>query len=157
MPGVCSNAFLIAHPEDADARFTYALALSKQDTAEVDKDSRQEIAAQLKRALALNPRMARAHFLLGDSEADTGDLASAIDEFVANLKLESADAQAHYRLSQLYWRNGQQNRAREEIDKFRSLHPKAGDDRSSPDAIGMLPMLTVQLPPATNRCNPVVQ
>jgi tetratricopeptide (TPR) repeat protein len=145
-------AYLVAHPDDADARFTYALALSKQDTAEASMNSRLEIVTQLKRALAFNPRMARAHFLLGDAEANAGDLAGAIDEFVAGLKLEPDDARAHYRLSLLYRRSGQQDRAREEVDKFRSLRPKTGDDQPSPDGAGVLPLPAVQLAPVAHPC-----
>lgn len=150
-------AYLITHPEDADARFTYALALSRRDTAEVDKDSRQEIVTQLKRTLAFNPSMARAHFLLGDAETDEGDFAGAIEEFVAGLQLEPADAQAHYRLSQLYRRSGQQDRAREEVDKLRSFHPKTGDDQSSPAVTGVLPLPSVQLAPIAHPCKAVMQ
>lgn len=146
-------AYLVAHPEDADARFTYALALSKQDPAETGIDSRIEIVAQLKRALALNPQMARAHFLLGDADENANDLAGAIDEFVAGLKLEPSDARAHYRLSLLYRRTGQQDRARQEVDNFRSLRPKTGSDQSSDDGASVLPLPALQLAPVAHPCN----
>jgi tetratricopeptide (TPR) repeat protein len=123
-------AYLVAHPEDAEAHFAYALALSKQAQPEQSANSR-EIASHLKRALQLNPRLARAHFLLGDAQAKANNLPDAIDEFVQGLKLEPGNAQAHYRLSLLYRRNGQQERARQEIEAFQALHGKPDDEASA--------------------------
>jgi tetratricopeptide (TPR) repeat protein len=145
--------YLVAHPEDADAHFAYALALSKQAEPEENGNSRQEIASQLKRALQLNPRMARAHFLLGDIETKAGNLPGAIDEFVQGLKLESGNAQAHYRLSLLYRRNGQQESARQEMESFQALNGKGGDDASA-GAAGTLSfaMPLIQPVPAQPGC-----
>ncbi len=123
--------YLVAHPEDADAHFAYALALTKHAPPEENGNAGQEIASQLKRALQLNPQMARAHFLLGDIEAKANNLPGAIDEFVQGLKLEPGNAQAHYRLSLLYRRNGQQESARREMEAFQALKGKGGDDVSA--------------------------
>jgi tetratricopeptide (TPR) repeat protein len=138
-------AYLVAHPDDAEAHFTYALTLSRRNSTEPEQETRQETTRQLQRALALNPRMARAHFLLGDNLADAGDLRAATEEFLAGLKLDPADAQAHYRLAQLYRRTGEQERSRHEIEEFRALRTKAGGDSSSSTAALALP-LPVNLP-----------
>jgi len=144
--------YLVAHPEDAEAHFAYALVLSKTQPGG-NGNSPQEIASQLKRALQLNPRMARAHFLLGDIEAEANNLSGAIDEFVEGLKLEPGNARAHYRLSLLYRRNGQQEDARKEMDAFRTLRGKPGDEDSA-DATGTFSftMPSIQPVPAQRGC-----
>ena len=145
--------YLVGHPEDAEAHVAYALILSKQ--AQSNEDGvRQEITSQLKRALQLNPGMARAHFLLGDIEAEVNNLPGAIDEFVEGLKLEPANAQAHYRLALLYRRNSQQDAGRKEMDAFLVLRGKPDNENSS-DAVGTfsVTMPSIQLIPAQRACN----
>jgi tetratricopeptide (TPR) repeat protein len=146
-------AYLVAHPGDAEAHLAYALVLSKQSQPEETGNSREETASQLKRALQLNPRMARAHFLLGDMEADANNLSGAIDEFVEAVKLEPGNAQAHYRLSLLYRRNGQQEAARREMDAFLALHGKPGEEDFA-DASGTLSLTlpSIQPVPAQSPC-----
>jgi tetratricopeptide (TPR) repeat protein len=123
--------YMVAHPDNADAHFAYAHVLSKQAQPEENGTARQEIASHLKRALALNPQMARAHFLLGDIETNANNLSGAMDEFVHGLKLDPGNAQAHYRLALLYRRNGQQESARREMEAFQELHGKPGDENSA--------------------------
>jgi tetratricopeptide (TPR) repeat protein len=149
-------AYLVAHPDDAEARLTYALTLSRNHSAESGTETRQEIVRQLQRALALNPRMARAHFLLGDNLADAGDLRAATEEFLAGLKLDPADARAHYRLAQVYRRTGEQERSRQEIEEFRALLNKAGGDSSSTPAALALPFPVNQSIAATLQCPAIV-
>ena len=145
--------FLVAHPENAEAHFAYALALSNQPQPDDNGTSRQETISQLKLALQLKPRMARAHFLLGDIETEANNLPAAIEEFVEGLKFEPGSARAHYRLSQLYFRNGQQETARREMYAFRALQEKAGDEDSA-DATETrsLPISSIQPVPAQPDC-----
>ena len=56
-----------------------------------------EIESQLKLALANDPNMAKAHYLLGVLYADSNDLLRAESELQLALKLEPDDAEAHYR------------------------------------------------------------
>ncbi|HWG20768.1 MAG TPA: tetratricopeptide repeat protein [Terracidiphilus sp.] len=148
-------AYVVAHPEDADAHFAYALVLSKHGRPEGIGKSQQEIASQLRRALQLNPQMARARFLLGDVESEANNLSGAIDEFIEGLKLEPGNARAHYRLVLLYRRNGQQEAARKEMDAFLALHGKPGGEDAT-DATGSisLSMPSIQLLPAQRGCGP---
>jgi len=145
--------YLIVHSGDGDAHFAYALALSKQAQSEENGNSGQEIVSQLKRALQLNPQMARAHFLLGDIEAKANNLPGAIDEFVQGLKVEPGNAQAHYRLSLLYRRNGQQETASQEMDAFQALHGKPGDEATAGAASTFsFTMPSTQSVPAQHSC-----
>ena len=121
-------AYLVGHPGDAGAHFAYAVLLSKQLPPAPDDVSRQEIATQLKRALALNPRMPEAHFMLGEIEAEANNLPSAIAEFNTGLKMDPKDARAHYRLSLLYRREGQLEAANKEMESFSALRGKPGEE-----------------------------
>ena len=144
--------YLVARPEDAEAHFAYALVL-KQARADESGNSQQEITSQLKRALQLNPRMAGAHFLLGDMESEAGNLPGATDEYVVGLKLEPGNARANYRLALLYRRNGQQEAARKEMDAYRELHGKPGDeDAADATASFSLAMPSIQPIPAQRSC-----
>ena len=120
--------YLTAHPKDAEAHFAYALVLSKQAPPAAGGNSRQEVTIHLKRAVGLNPKMARAHFLLGAMEAEANNSPGAIKEFVEVVRLEPGNARAHYRLSLLYHRNGQQEDARREMDTYRAIHDKRGGE-----------------------------
>lgn len=144
--------YLVAHPEDGDAHFAYALTLSKQGQIEEKGNSGPEIASHLKRALQLNPQMARAHFLLGDIEAKANNLPGAIDEFVQGLNLEPGNVQAHYRLSLLYRRNGQQETASQEMDAFQALHGKPGDKDLDATGTSSVTMRSIQPAPAQRGC-----
>lgn len=145
--------YLVAHPEDAEAHFAYALVLRKQSRPQEHDNSVQEIGAQLKRALQLNPRTARAYFLLADVEAEGNNVSGAIDELVEGLKLEPDNARAHYRLSLLYRRSGRQEAASKEMESFLSLHGKPGD-ADSDDATLDRAMRTIQPVPAQRGCGP---
>jgi tetratricopeptide (TPR) repeat protein len=144
--------YLVAHPQDSDAHFAYALALSKEAQPEENVNSQKEITSQLKRALELNPRMARAHVLLGDIETEAGNLPGAMNDFVQGLKLEPGNAHAHYRLSLLYRRNGQQESASQEMNAFQALHGKPGAE--DPDATGTFSVImrSIQPVPAQHGC-----
>jgi tetratricopeptide (TPR) repeat protein len=144
--------YLAAHPNDAEAHLVYALTLRKQP--EQSANSRQEIVSQLKRALQLDPRLARAHFLLGDLESEVNNLSGAIDEFVAGSKLQPENAEGHYRLSLLYRRVGQQEAARKEMDIFQSLRGRAAAKTSTDStAAASDAMQPIQLVPAQRGCD----
>ena len=144
--------YLVARPEDAEAHFAYALVL-KQARPDESSNSQGEITSQLKRALQLNPRMAGAHFLLGDMESEANNLPAAIDEYAAGLKLEPGNARAHYRLALLYRRNGQQEAARKEMEAYRELHGKPSDeDAADATASFSLAMPSIQPIPAQRSC-----
>ena len=124
--------FVVAHRESSVAHFDFALALWKQSRSDAAVGSKAEIVAQLKAALERDPKLTRAHFILGEIYADAADLAGAEKELRAALASEPDNAQTHYRLSQVYRREGKSELAGEEIEKFRSLHGKLGEDATTP-------------------------
>jgi Tfp pilus assembly protein PilF len=125
---------VVAHPESAVAHYDYALALWKQRALNPVAASDAEIESQLKLALEKDPSMARAHFQLGVVYADSGDYANAAAEFEQTVRLEPANAEAHYHLAQAYRRNQQAELAGEEMNRFVALHGNAANGKEGLDA-----------------------
>jgi tetratricopeptide (TPR) repeat protein len=147
--------FVVTHPESAESHFDYALGLWKQSRRDPGAGSRDEIIAQLKAAIERDPRSEKAHFTLGQVYADMADLAGAEREFRAALEIEPGNAQAHYHLSQVYRRQGKNEMANEEIEKFRSLRGNPGDDPVSPPiSLRRLSYPAIQRASEAGRCPP---
>ena len=91
-----------------------------------------EVAAEMKRAAALDPRFADARLELGNLYADQARYTDAIREYQEAIRLQPDFAAAHYRLGQVYVRAGDKQRAREEFDAYERLRkpprglPKTG-------------------------------
>ncbi len=114
--------FVVAHPPSAEAHYDYALALWLQGKRGFVDASGTEIESQLRLALAADPDLAKAHYLLGVLYSDAGDLPRAENELSDAVRLEPGNAEAHYRLAQDYNRNGDAQRAATEMSLFLSLH-----------------------------------
>ena len=133
------SEYVVAHPGNGEAHFSYAMFLFKQAQAEGGSESREEITVQLQRALQLNPKMARAHFLLADLETEARNVPGAIHDFVEGLRLDPNDARAHYRLGLLYRRNGQMELASQEMERFTALHGQTDADNGTAPGVVSLP------------------
>ncbi len=119
---------VVAHPTSAEAHYDYALALWRQRRTNPMAASNSEIESQLKLALANDPNMAQAHYLLGVLYADSNDFLRAQGELQLALKLEPDDAEAHYRLAQAYRRNQESELADAEMQRFAALHEEGASD-----------------------------
>lgn len=124
-------AFVVQRPESAAAHLNYALAMWKQNGRDASVASDAEIIAQLKIVLAREPRLSRAHFVLGDVYASGNELANAEQEFRTVIELDPASTEAHYRLAQIYRKEGHLDQAAAEIEKFRSLRGKHNESEAS--------------------------
>jgi tetratricopeptide (TPR) repeat protein len=83
----------------------------------------------LEAALALNPRVARAHNALGVLAAESGHTSEAVEHWKSALELEPRDLDTLYNLGHLLWREGQRSLARPYLERFAreaspSLHAK---------------------------------
>jgi tetratricopeptide (TPR) repeat protein len=106
--------FLDRRPDSASANYYYALALSKTPAP----DSSQ-VELRLKRAIELDPNLAKAHLLLADTLAGRSDYEAAIPEYESAIRLDHSLNDAHYRLALAYKRVGKQDLSVREMQIFR--------------------------------------
>ena len=116
--------FVEARPRNAQAHFYYAMNLWRGQTAGSEPADLRKVEVLLRRAIALDPRLAKGFFELGILLSDQQRYKEAIQELRQAIRLEPAQAQAHYRLAQAYRRTGQNALAATELEIFERL--KAG-------------------------------
>jgi Flp pilus assembly protein TadD len=79
--------------------------------------------------VTLDPKLTKGFFELGVLLAEQDRQAEAIEHLRRATALDPSLSQAHYRLAQLYQRTGQQDLAARELQTFRQLTGKGGEDR----------------------------
>lgn len=102
-------------PNDARAQYYYAISLWKGKRAQDPAVDFTQIEALLRKAIALDPKLAEAHFQLGNLLSDQSHYAEAIPEYEAALESNSDLPDAHYRLGQAYMRSGQKEKAQAQL------------------------------------------
>ena len=102
-------------PNDARAQYYYAISLWKGKRAQDPLVDFTQIEALLRKAIALDPKLAEAHFQLGNLLSDQSHYAEAIPEYEAALESNSDLPDAHYRLGQAYMRSGQKEKAQAQL------------------------------------------
>ncbi|HZM51444.1 MAG TPA: tetratricopeptide repeat protein [Vicinamibacteria bacterium] len=113
--------FVEKQPGHALGHFFYAMSLWKGTPGAAPSP---EVQVHLKKAVALDPRLAKAHFQLGVLYGDEGRYPEAISALEEAVRLEPSMAQAHYRLAQAYRRTGQEERAAKALEAFGRLQPQ---------------------------------
>ena len=121
--------FVKAQPRNALAHFHYAMSLWKGQSAASEAADLKPVEAALRRAVALDPKLAKAFLELGILLSDQERYEESIRELRRAILLEPDLAQAHYRLARAYQRTGQQALAAAELKKFTQL--KAGSREQS--------------------------
>lgn len=142
---------VVARSESAVAHYDYALALWRQRAISPVTATAAEIESQLRLALTKDPKMTRAHFLLGMQYADSGNYENAATELREAVQADPVNAQAHYRLAQVYRRDKKDDLANKEIAEFMALHGDPASDENGPEADlrKLAPQLSRQMPEAT--------
>lgn len=107
--------FAELQPSDARAQYYYAISLWKGKRAQDPAVDFSQIEALLKKAVALDPKLAEAHFQLGNLLSDQTHYAKAIPEYLAALESNSDIPDAHYRLGQAYVHTGQRDKAQAQL------------------------------------------
>jgi tetratricopeptide (TPR) repeat protein len=79
-----------------------------------------EAVEKLRKAVALNPTFADAHYELGKAQAQAGQPAEAIQELKRSLELKPGLAQSHYQLGLIYKKLGDQPRSAEQFRLFQA-------------------------------------
>ena len=113
--------FVEKQPGHALGHFFYAMSLWKGTPGAAPSPA---VEVHLKRAVALDPRLAKAHFQLGVLYGDEGRYPEAISALEEAVRLEPSMAQAHYRLAQAYRRTGQEELAAKSLEAFGRLQPQ---------------------------------
>ena len=116
--------FVKAQPGNALAHYHYAMSLWKGQPADAQPADMRQVEAQLRRAVVLDPKLAKGFLELGILLSDQKRYKEAIQELQHATRLEPALSQAHYRLAQAYQRTGQNELAAKELEIFEKL--KAG-------------------------------
>jgi len=113
--------FVKAQPRNALAHYHYALSLWKGQPAAAQPADKRQVEALLRRAVALDPKLAKGFLELGILLSDEQRYKEAIQELRHATRLEPGLAQAHYRLAQAYQRTGQNGLAAKELEIFEQL------------------------------------
>jgi tetratricopeptide (TPR) repeat protein len=113
--------FVKAHPRNAMAHLYYALSLWRGERARSEPADLQRIETLLKRAVTLDPKLARGFLELGIFLSDQERYAEAVEQLRRATTLQPGVAQAHYRLAQAYRRTGQTALAEKELEIFQQL------------------------------------
>ncbi|SRR6266849_2618182 len=113
--------FSVQQPRNARAQYYYAMSLWKGKRAQDPNLDLTQIAALLKKSIALDPSLAEAHLQLGNLYSEQSKYADSIPEYQRALELNYDMPDAHYRLSQAYVRTGNKDRAQEQIQIYQKL------------------------------------
>jgi tetratricopeptide (TPR) repeat protein len=113
--------FVALHPRSTLAHYYYAVNLRQGKRDARAAGEAEQIEALLKRAIALDPQLAQAHFELGTLYADQQQYPAAIAALSRAVTLNPGMEKAHYRLGQLYQRTGQARLAAQAMEIFQRL------------------------------------
>jgi tetratricopeptide (TPR) repeat protein len=128
-------AFLSRMPENWGDRKADVVALFKAYAAKHPRNALAHLAlgsatgdaAEIRRAIALNPRLPAAHIELGTIFEAQRDFPASIAAFQRAVALAPKNPVPHYRLSRLYARTGDSVRAEAERD----LHEKLSNEEKA--------------------------
>jgi tetratricopeptide (TPR) repeat protein len=110
--------FAFAHAQDALAHYYYAVALAKDEPS---PENLVTIESELKRAVALDPKLGNAYTQLGILCVRQADFPSAISFFQKAIQATPLADEAHYRLAQAYAHMGEAEKASKETELFKQI------------------------------------
>jgi tetratricopeptide (TPR) repeat protein len=108
-------------PENARGYYYYAMSLWKGKRTQDAALDLHQIESLLKKAVALDPKLADAELQLGNFYSDQGRYADAIPEYRKALETSANLADAHYRLGQAYVHTNQKEQAQEQLQVYQTL------------------------------------
>jgi tetratricopeptide (TPR) repeat protein len=110
-------------PKDPNLYLQYGRMLLTYRGANGSKVEARAVAL-LAKAIALDPSLAEAHYLLGNLELTKGDTGRALPELELAVKLDPKPSGAHYALARAYLRVGRQKEGMEQMRLFQQLKGK---------------------------------
>ena len=117
--------FAASRPDNSLANLHYAMSLWKGAAGGSQQVDLARVESLLKRAVALDPTLAKGFFELGILLSDQRRYEEAVEALRNAVRLEPDLAQAHYRLAQVYHRTGQKALAAQELGIFEKLKESA--------------------------------
>ena len=108
-------------PTNGRAFYYYAMSLWKGKRAQDPDLDLGQIQVLLKKAIALEPKLAEAHLQMANLLSDQGKFTEAIPEYTTALGLNADLADGYYRLGQAYVRTGQKEQAQKEFETYQKL------------------------------------
>ena len=108
-------------PENARAYYYYAMSLWKGKRTQDATLDLHQIESLLKKAVALDRKLADAELQLGNLYSDQGRYADAVPEYQKALESNADLADAHYRLGQAYVHTNQKEKAQEQLQVYQAL------------------------------------
>ena len=108
-------------PNNAHAFYYYAMSLWKGRRAQDPSLDLHQIESLLKKAIALDPKLAEGHLQLGNLYSDQTLYAASIPEYVEALETNPDLADAHYRLGQAYVHTSAKEKAQEQFQIYQKL------------------------------------
>jgi len=113
--------FVRLHPENPQAHYFFAVALSKQGDGQADSET---VERELKKAIELDSKFGSAYLQLGVSYAARKDASAAIAVFEKAIETLPLPDEAHYRLAQIYRQRGEAEKARREMALYNQIAQK---------------------------------
>jgi tetratricopeptide (TPR) repeat protein len=113
--------FAELQPDNALANYYYGASLWRYGAPE-------EAEALLKKAIALDPKLAEAYLSLGVAYAERKDFTSAVAVYKQAIDVNPQMEQTHYRLGQAYMHLGDEARATKEFELYRQLSRTAAEE-----------------------------
>jgi tetratricopeptide (TPR) repeat protein len=113
--------FSESQPSDARASYYYAMSLWKGKRAQDPSLDLHQIELLLKKAVALDPKLAEAHLQLGNLYSDHTQYVEAVPEYEKALENNPDLADAHYRLGQAYVHTGEKDKAQAQFQVYQQL------------------------------------
>lgn len=119
--------FAISQPQNADAKYYYAVALWKSRKDPQDPVV-TEAQSSLVEAIRLNPRSAAAHLQLGIVHAEERDDTNAISEYQKAIQIDPQLEEAHFRLAQAYRQTGEIDKSKKELRIHQQLAQQSAQE-----------------------------
>jgi tetratricopeptide (TPR) repeat protein len=94
-----------------------------------------EAQTNLREAIRLDPRLAAAHYRMGNVLEDLGSPDAAIPELLEAARLDESYAEPHIALARIYNKLGRKEAAKLEVQTYRRLHSGANTGQPQPAAV----------------------
>jgi tetratricopeptide (TPR) repeat protein len=118
-----------ADPRDSRALYLYATALSRDSG--ISSENQAKAVAALRQAIALNPKDARSHALLGQLDLAAGKPDAAALDWQTALKIDPENTTALYQLGLLYRKQGKTEQAERLLATFQRVKAKKRNEEES--------------------------